>query len=143
VFGEMALADGNANDFAVAADDLLICAIDIDVLQDIMQRNKAFNIAMYKLIGLRLRKVESRLSSIVFKDSSTRIIDFVRELARDFGKEKDGAIVVKNFLTHKDIAKLTFTSRQTVNSVLNRLKRNGQIDYDERYIKILDLQDTP
>ena len=142
VFGEMALADGNANDFAVAADDLLICAIDIDVLQDIMQRNKAFNVAMYKLIGLRLRKVESRLSSIVFKDSSTRIIDFMRELARDFGKEKDGTLVVKNFLTHKDIAKLTFTSRQTVNSVLNRLKRNGQIDYDERYIKILDLQDT-
>lgn len=49
---------------------------------------------------------------------------------------------MKNFLTHKDIAKLTFTSRQTVSSVLNRLKRNGQIDYNERYIRILDLQDA-
>ncbi|MGH1338476.1 MAG: Crp/Fnr family transcriptional regulator [Aureispira sp.] len=142
VFGEMALSDGNANDFATAADDILICALDIGVLQDIMQRNKSFNIAMYKLIGLRLRKVESRLSAIVFKDSSTRIIDFIQELARDFGREKEGQLVVKNFLTHKDIAKLTFTSRQTVNSVFNRLKRDGQIDYDERYIRILDLQDT-
>lgn len=142
VFGEMALSDGNANDFATAADDILICALDIDVLQEIMQRNKFFNVAMYKLIGLRLRKIESRLSAIVFKDSSTRIIDFVHELARDFGREKEGQLVVKNFLTHKDIAKLTFTSRQTVNSVLNRLKRDGQIDYDERYIRILDLEDA-
>jgi CRP-like cAMP-binding protein len=89
---------------------------------------------------MRLRKIESRLSSVVFKDSSTRIIDFVRELAQDFGKVKNGELVVKNFLTHKDIAKLTFTSRQTVSSVLNRLKRAGKIDYDERYIKILTLQ---
>lgn len=84
----MALSDGNANEFAIAAEDLLVCALDIEVLQDIMQRNKSFNVAMYKLIELRLRKIESRLSAIVFKDSSTRIIDFVRELARDFGREK-------------------------------------------------------
>lgn len=140
IFGEMALTDGNSNDFAIAAEDCIICALNMDVLQDLMMRNKAFNVAIYKLIGFRLRKLEAKLSAIIFKDSSTRIVDFLKEMAQDFGKEKDGLVVVKNFLTNKEMAKLTFTSRQTVNSVLNKLKRNGNIDYDDRIIKILDLE---
>lgn len=140
IFGEMALTDGNSNDFAIAVEDSIICALNMDTLQDLMMRNKAFNVAIYKLIGFRLRKLEAKLSAIIYKDSSTRIVDFLKEMAQDFGKEKDGEVVVKNFLTNKEIAKLTFTSRQTVNSVLNKLKRNGNIDYDDRIIKILDLQ---
>lgn len=142
IFGEMALADGNSNDFAVAVEDCIVCALNMDLLQDLMMRNKAFNSAIYKLIGFRVRKLETKLSSIIFKDSSTRIVDFLKEMAQDFGKECDGQIVVKNFLTNKDIAKLTFTSRQTVNSVLNKLKRNGNIEYNDRVIKILDLQNV-
>lgn len=142
IFGEMALADGNSNDFAVAVEDCTVCALNMDLLQDLMMRNKSFNSAVYKLIGFRLRKLETKLSSIIFKDSSTRIVDFLKEMAQDFGKECDGQLVVKNFLTNKDIAKLTFTSRQTVSSVLNKLKRNGNIDYNDRVIKILDLQNV-
>jgi len=142
IFGEMALVDGNSNDFAIAAEDCIICTLSMNMLQDLMMRNKAFNMAIYKLIGFRLRKLETKLSSIIFKDSSTRIIDFLNEMAQDFGKEKEGQIVVKNFLTNKEIAKLTFTSRQTVNSVLNKLKRNGNIDYNDHLIKILDLQNV-
>lgn len=142
IFGEMALADGNANDFAIATEDSIICALSIEMMEDIMMRNKAFNKSVYKLIGLRLRKLERKLSSIIFKDSFTRVVDFLKELAQDFGKEKDEYIVVKNFLTNKEIAKLTFTSRQTVNGALNKLKRNGNIEYDGRFIKVIDLENT-
>lgn len=142
IFGEMALTDGNSNDFAIAAEDSIICALDMAMLQDLMMRNKAFNIAIYKLIGFRLRKLETKLSGIIFKDSTTRIVDFLKEMAQDFGKEEAGQRVMKNFLTNKEIAKLTFTSRQTVNSVLNKLKRNGNIDYNDRTIKVLDLENV-
>ncbi|MFT5647972.1 MAG: CRP/FNR family cyclic AMP-dependent transcriptional regulator, partial [Aureispira sp.] len=81
IFGEMALADGNSNDFAVAVEDCIVCALNMDLLQDLMMRNKAFNSAIYKLIGFRLRKLETKLSSIIFKDSSTRIVDFLKEMA--------------------------------------------------------------
>lgn len=139
IFGEMGLTDGNSNDFAVAIEDCIVCTLNTNFMQELMTKNKALNIAMYKLIGLRLRKVEAKLATIVYKDSSTRIIEFLKELAKDFGQQKEGNIVVKNFLTNTEIAKLTFTSRQTVNSVLNKLKRNGRIDYNEKYIKVFDL----
>lgn len=140
LFGEMALVDGNSNDFAVAVEDCTVCSIRVEAIQEFMLRNKAFNASMYKLIGLRLRKIESKMAALIFKDSQTRIVEFLEEFARDFGKQKNNALVVKNLLTNKEIAKLTFTSRQTVNSTLNKLKRNGNIDFDEKYIRIFDLQ---
>ena len=73
IFGEMALADGNATDFAVATEDSIVCSINLSFIEEMMMRNKSFNVAIYKLIGVRLRKIESKLSSIIFKDSSTRI----------------------------------------------------------------------
>jgi len=142
VFGEMALADGNSNDFVVAAESCTVCSLHIDALQQIMSKNKAFNRAMYKLIGLRLRKVEFQMAQIIYKDSTTRIIDFLQELGQEFGKNEENSLVVKKFLTNTEIGKLTFTSRQTVSSVLNKLKRNGNIDYNDRVIKILDLENV-
>ena len=140
VFGEMALADGNSNDFVVAAERCTVCSLHIGVIQQIMSNNKAFNRAMYKLIGLRLRKVEFQMAQIIYKNSTTRIIEFLQTLGKEFGKHKDNKLVVKKFLTNTEIGKLTFTSRQTVSSVLNRLKRNGNIDYNDRVIHILDLE---
>jgi len=140
IFGEMALVDGNANDFAIAAEDCIICSMHISVLQDFMQRNEGFSMSLNKLIGERLRKVETRLQNIIFKDSRARIIMFLKEFARDFGVQKDNGIVVKNLLTNTEIAKLTFTSRQTVSSVMSSLKKNNQIDYNSQYITIFDLQ---
>lgn len=139
IFGEMALTDGNSNDFAVATENCIVCTLNTDFMQELMMRNRSLNIAMYKLIGLRLRKVEAKLATIIYKDSSTRIIEFLKELVNDFGQMQDNNLVVKNFLTNTEIGKLTFTSRQTVSSVLNKLKRKGCIDYNEKYIKVFDL----
>ncbi|MCH2082702.1 MAG: hypothetical protein MK226_09945 [Saprospiraceae bacterium] len=39
-----------------------------------------------------------------------------------------------NFLKNKEIVPLTYTSRQTVNAVMNQLKRSGQIEFSTDYI---------
>ncbi|MCH2046771.1 MAG: Crp/Fnr family transcriptional regulator, partial [Saprospiraceae bacterium] len=122
IFGEMALVDGNADDFAIALEDTIVCVIELSLLEDMMQRNKKFNAHIYKIIGWRLRRLERKMSAMIFKDSSTRIKDFLQEWGDDFGKQDTNALVLKNVLTHREIAKLTFTSRQTVSAVLSKLK---------------------
>ncbi len=140
IFGEMALVDGNATDFAIALEETIICVMNVDIMKDMMQRNKKINAHIYKLIGWRLRKVENKMASMIFKDSSTRIRDFLQEWANDFGKQDGESLVIKNLLTHKEIGKLTFTSRQTVSTALGKLKRAGQIDYNDKYIRVYNLK---
>jgi CRP/FNR family transcriptional regulator, cyclic AMP receptor protein len=48
--------------------------------------------------------------------------------------------MIQTRLTHKDIAALTGTSRQTVTTILNELKQKNMIYFDRRKILIRDLE---
>jgi len=141
VFGEMALTgETRRNDFAQAMDDdTSICPLTIEDMRDLMAENKALNFKIIKLIGLRLKKMERRIESLLFKDARTRIIEFLRDSAEEKGKKVGFEILIKNNLTHKDIANLTGTSRQTVTTILNELKDKNIINFDRRRILIRDM----
>jgi len=53
-------------------------------------------------------------------------------LAQKQGQAIGYEILIKNFLTHNEIASLIGTSRQTVTIVLNELKKTNQIHVDRR-----------
>jgi len=73
----------------------------------------------------------------LYKDSKTRIEEFVRSFIEEFGIGKEDRVKAKSLLSHKDIANLTNTSRQTVNNVLSTLRKEKKIDYDSKHISIL------
>ena len=60
-------------------------------------------------------------------------------MALEKGKKVGYEIMFKNYLTHKDIASLTGTSRQTVTTVLNDLKDKNLINFDRRRFLIRDM----
>ena len=78
-----------------------------------------------KIMGSRMLEMEQRLESLVFKDSRTRIIEFLKDLADKKGQRVGYEILVRKFMTHQDIANLTATSRQTVTTVLNELRNKN------------------
>jgi len=84
-----------------------------------MIENEDLRTEIFKQIGTRMKKIEDRLLSMFFKNSRSRITEFIMEFMKDFGQKTSEGYEVKNFLTHEDIAKLSATSRQTVNSTLN------------------------
>lgn len=142
VFGELALAgEEKRQDFAQAMDsETIICPMTLQDMQNLMANNQSLSFKMMKLIGLRLRKTERRLESLVFKDARTRIIEFLRDEANERGKKIGFETMIPSHLTHKDIAALTGTSRQTVTTVLNELREKNIINFDRRKILIRDLE---
>ena len=84
--------------------------------------------------------MERKIESLVFKDARTRIVDFLREMAEEKGQKVGFEMMIKNHLTHKDIASLTGTSRQTVTTVMNELREKNLINFDRRRILIRDLE---
>jgi len=136
LFGEMSLLENaeDSNDYAIAMEDCVVCFMEAEQLKSMMQMNADLNMRIRKLIGLRIKKIENRLSSLVFKDAPTRILDFLKEFAREFGVMKEDGIHVKFFLTHDDIAKLTATTRQTVATVMGKLREQGVLDYNTRQL---------
>lgn len=140
IFGELALAgEENRKDFAQAMDKVSICPLSIDDLKDLMKEDKELSFRLLKLVGLRLMKLERKLELLVFKDARTRIVEFLKDSASWKGKKVGFETMIPTKLTHKDIAALTGTSRQTVTTILNELKDQNLINFDRRKILIRDL----
>lgn len=141
IFGELALAgEERRRDFAQSMDDKTsICPLSIEDLKSLMYENKELSFRILKLVGLRLIKLERKMELLVFKDARTRIIEFLKDAASWKGKKVGYETLIPTKLTHKDIASLTGTSRQTVTTILNDLKEKNLITFDRRRILIRDL----
>jgi CRP-like cAMP-binding protein len=140
LFGELALAgEERRSDFAQAMRDTVLCPLTIDHLKSLMYKDHELSFRVLRLMGLRLLKLERKLELLVFKDSRTRIIEFLKDAASWKGKKVGTETMIAGRITHKDIAALTGTSRQTVTTVLNDLKEKNLINFDRTKILIRDL----
>jgi CRP-like cAMP-binding protein len=142
LFGELALAgEERRKDYAHAMDnDTLVCPLRVDDLKDLMRDDKELSFKLLKLVGLRLMRLERKLELLVFKDARTRVIEFLKDSASWKGKKVGFETMIPTRLTHKDIAALTGTSRQTVTTILNELKEKNLIYFDRKKILIRDLE---
>lgn len=141
VFGEMPLAgEDQRHNFAQALEYTKVCVITVQQMRSLLRDHSALSIFFMKMLGSRMLEMEKRLESLVFKDSRTRVVEFLRDLALAKGQRVGYEWVVRKFLTHQEIANLTATSRQTVTTTLNELEGKNIITYNRRRLLIRDME---
>jgi len=139
VFGELALVgEGQRRDFAVAQENTDTCVVTVEEMRTLMRDHTGIGLFIMNLIGSRLLKMERRLESLVFKDSRTRIVEFLLEMVEESGQRVGYEWVVRKFYTHQEIANLTATSRQTVTTVLNELRNDNLITFNRKRLLVRD-----
>jgi len=140
VFGELALiADGKRRELACALAATSVCVLTAGEMRQLMREHKGLNMFIMRLMGSRLLEMEGRLESLVFKDSRSRIQELIIDIAMKRGQRVGHEFVIRNFITHKDIASLTATSRQTVTAVLNELRNQNIIAFNRKQLLIRDM----
>lgn len=140
IFGESALLGQDTHtNMAEAMEDAVVCAINKDMFEKMLEKNPKVNRSINKFIGFRMRKIQAHVEDLVFKNARERIEAFLKRYAKSFGKKMIDGIRVRPFLAHQEIANLTATARQTVNAVLNELVDEGKIKYNRRYFHVKDL----
>lgn len=116
-----------------------IIRINSRALKKVFVQNGAVATDFLEIVGNKLRATQSRLESIIVEDARTRVINFLKENAMSFGNKVGfNELLLKHSFTQQDIADFTGTSRQTVTTVLNDLKRSNIISLDRRRILIRD-----
>ena len=141
VFGELALiSDAGRRDFAYSLEDTSLCVLEKGDLQSMLRERSDLQLFFMRLIGNRTLQLEQRLENLMFKTSRSRIVEFLHELAAEKGRAVGYEREVRNMLTHKEIADLTGTSRQTVNAVLNDLRRQNILTFDRKRMLVRDME---
>lgn len=140
IFGEKAiLGEEKRNEFAQAVEsENSICPITSETMMDLLREDKDFSLKIYKFIGLRFKKLERRLQLLLFKDTKTRLKEFLKELSDDFGYKNaiTGDMIIRQPYTQKEMATLIGTSRPTLNILLNELKEENYLDFDRKEITV-------
>ncbi len=140
MFNESALTNiSSKNEYAMAMDDVTLAVVSKDLMADIYAKYPEFNMFMMKAISEKIDEKQARLESLVFKNSRTRIIEFLINHVHKKGQRVGYEWVLRNFYTHQDIANLTSTSRQSVTTILNELRDKNIIQFDRKRMLIRDL----
>lgn len=142
IFGELGLVgEKTRNEFSKALnEEIHFFTISTENFKKLMRSNHQLCENILDMIGARLQKAETRLESLIFKDARARIIDFLKDSALRTGRRVGFELLLKHCLTQQDIANITGTSRQTVTSVLNDLKKENLIHFNRRTILIRDVE---
>lgn len=140
IFGELSLIGQNKRrDFAITMESSTICIISAKQIRNLMKDRSALSLFLLKIMGNRMLEMEQRLESLVFKDSRTRIVEFLYDLAENQGQRIGYEMLVRQFMTHQEIANLTATSRQTVTTVLNDLRNKNILTFNRRRMLVRDM----
>jgi len=141
IFGELGLVgEDKRRDFAIAMEDLKVCIMTVEVMKGMMKTYNGLSMFIMKIMGSRVVEMEQRLESMVFKDSRTRIIEYLIYLVQKKGQRVGYEMLVRQFLTHQEIANLTATSRQTVTTVLNDLRNRDILTFNRRRMLVRDME---
>ncbi len=140
MFGEQAITCGIFHDeFAVTMQEgAVVLELGIKDFRELMEKNPMVSQKIISFLGKKVKQIEKRLESQIFKNARDRIIDFIKESACKRGYRVGYDWFLKRNLTQQEIANYTGTSRQTVTEVFNELKKANQIYFTRNKILIRD-----
>lgn len=117
-------------------------AISYEQFQRMMKANPTLAVNYLNKLSEKFKRLENRYVNMVTRDVKSRLMYYFMEWAKTEGKKLGNKIIIRNHLTHNDIANLISTSRQTVTVILNELKEAGQINYNRREIEFYNLHEA-
>ncbi len=134
MFGENVFTKANTrSEFAHTMTESKVLMVPIALFQRMFTTHHDFAIEITKIIVERLDNLEVRIKNFVFMKAKQRISGFIHKTAEkqgiQIGMEE---ILINHGMSHKEIAFVTDTSRQTVARVLGDLKRENIIHFSER-----------
>ncbi|MBX9657502.1 MAG: Crp/Fnr family transcriptional regulator [Nitrospiraceae bacterium] len=138
IFGELdVLEDAPRSTSAETLDDALICVIPRKDFDQYLAMHPSVMYKLTKLIGLRLKKIQSRVEDLVFREVPARLAHLLSELGKTEGVAEKQGIRLNVKLTHQEMANLIGCSRETVSTIMGQFRDDGLIQMDGRTITIL------
>jgi CRP-like cAMP-binding protein len=138
IFGELeALDDLPRDTLAEALEETQLCVIHKELFLEMLRRRPELSFRLIKLIGFRMRRIESRIEDLVFKDVPARLAHLLIELSKSYGKASPQGIRLQVKITHQEIANLIGSIRETVSAALGEFKKEGLIAFEGRRIVLL------
>lgn len=137
IFGLSENADDDGNGlYAQSLAPTDVYAITKNQFNRLLATSPTLALPVIEQLTQRVRTLGDRLLHIACDDAYARLLNVLQRLGSMYGTRQRSDIVLDIPLTHQDIADMIGVCRQTVSTLIARLKRQGIISTEKRMILI-------
>ncbi|MDM5156888.1 Crp/Fnr family transcriptional regulator [Bacillus sp. DX1.1] len=142
VIGELTLFSENAKYLlnSKCLVDVEVGVIKRDALEKALLQKPALAFEFMKWISEHLRRMQTKFRDLVLHGKKGALYSTLIRMTNSYGVLKENGILIDLPLTNQELANFCATSRESVNRMLNDLKKQGTISIHKGKITIHDLQ---
>lgn len=138
-FGDSSMVDdGPRPQTAEARTDVVLDVLDMPSFTRLRERHRRFDDALLKLLASQMRTLSTHFAEASLDELGARVARRILDAIRSFGTAADGGTRLTLRLPQVDIAHMVGASRQSVNKVLQRFRREGLITIEYGNIVVHD-----
>lgn len=141
IFGELALVEsGQREEYAETVMDSTIVLLPGDELSRMMAESAELTLGVTKLIGLRRKRIERRLRSLLFRSNRDRLTTLLLDLVEQYGRTTVEGVLLEIKLSHQDLAAIIGATRETVTVLLGEMQLEGLLNVSRQRIVVRNLK---
>ncbi|MEW9672033.1 Crp/Fnr family transcriptional regulator [Ammoniphilus sp. 3BR4] len=138
LIGELALFQPNITYTSTAEmlDDGTVGVISRTGLEELLTKNSRLALEFMKWMGIAYRRNQSKFRDLMLMGKHGALYSTLIRMTNTYGIQVKDGILIDLFLTNKDLANFIGTTRESVNRMLNELRKNNVINVDNGYITV-------
>ena len=140
-FGEIGMVDRGAQDLYVEAlEETTVCRTGRDAFLQLASRDPDLALRLAEAMGEKLQDARERIADFAFRDIRGRVAHLILTfLERERLLRGEATLErIAPGLTHRDMADIVGTRRESVTLALNSLEREGVIRFTDGQLVVLD-----
>lgn len=133
LFGELALVDDAPRETrAEVVDDATLLVIRADAFERLAAVRPQLALRLVRILGRRQRDLESKMEALLFKGVRSRLAGLLLGLAAEYGVDDSRGTLLATRFTHRELAYLIGSSRETVSQTMLEFARQKLIATEDR-----------
>lgn len=139
IFGAIVRLDAaNYDGYAEALDDCALRVIPVSDFQRALTTHPQLAINVLRAASNRLRDAEDAAENLALRGGPARLATLLLQLTERYGKVTPTGIRIDKRFTHRQLAEMIGTTRETISKTVQDLRHSGTIDIREHRIWTLD-----
>ncbi|HEX7057710.1 MAG TPA: Crp/Fnr family transcriptional regulator [Bacilli bacterium] len=133
----------NSNPYPATAEALVdskLLAIPVHSFEQLMVSTPTIAVKVMRVMGAKIQELQVKLQELTGQDVQYRALSFLLKLAAKHGKPEGSALRIDLPMTNQEFANAIGTTRETVNRMINSLRKAKIIELDRNEIVILNLE---
>ncbi|WP_280769281.1 Crp/Fnr family transcriptional regulator [Salipaludibacillus daqingensis] len=125
---------------AEVVDNATLIRFDRHTLEALFRQNGEIAVAFMKWFARHTQSTQAKFRDLILCGKTGALYSTLIRFSNSYGISKEEGILINVHLTNQDIANYIGTTRESVNRMLNDLKKSGILSMDHGYMTLHDIQ---